>query len=347
MDQMILEIVRDGHRIDHRSFSDPAIRIGRGFDNDVIIADPFVSSHHCLIRSHEGGFTLEDLSSANGTWLISSVSDNGAETVPVKKQPFRLFGPRKDKSGVAKMQIKAGRRLHSGDTILIGHTRLRFFTAGHQVEPARRMMRPSAFFEEINKPYKAWLLVIIALCLSSFIEHQESYKNLPLSKFVSISIGLLMTIVVWSGVWSFVGWLIKRRAFFSAHLSWAAMFFLAMTFAYPVADYTGFITSSQNVELIVGAVVFWVCISCLIAGHLLIATFIRKRYQFAVAGVLSLTIVVFGIVTYYSGKSEFSPQPELYSTLVPPYAKPVARPDSVEQFLHKSEKVFLNKTNGR
>lgn len=343
MEPMILEIVRDGHRIEHRSFSEPVLRIGRGFDNDVIIPDPFISGHHCEIRSLEDGFTLEDISSTNGTWVISSVPENGPDAEKVKKSPRKFFGLLKDKSGVARIPVKPSRRLYSGDTILIGHTRMRFFVAGHEVEPARLMMRPSAFFEEINKPYKAWFLVIIALLLSSFIEHQESYKNLPVSKFVSISIGLLMTIVVWSGIWSFVGWLIKRRAFFSAHLSWATIFFIGMTFTYPLADYLGFITDSQMTELAVGAVVFWGFISFLIAGHLMIATFIRKRYQFAVAGILSLTIVVFGLVTYYSGKSEFSPQPELYSTLVPPYAKPVVKPDTVEQFLLKSEKVFENK----
>lgn len=341
MEQMILEILREGHRIEHRSFSDPAVRIGRSFDNDVIIADPFVSGHHCVIRSHEDGFSLEDSSSTNGTWLISSAPENATGTA-VKKQ-WRLFGSRKDKSVVAKMRVESSRRLHSGDTILIGHTRLRFFVARHEVEPARRMMRPSAFFEEINKPYKACLLVIFALLLSSFMEHQESYKNLPLSKFVSIGIGLLMTIVVWAGIWSFVGWLIKRRAFFSAHLSWAALFFICMTFVYPLADYLGYITSSQTVEIVVGSVVFWIFISFLIAGHLMIATFIRKRYQFTVAVILSMTIIVFGIVTYYSGKSEFSPQPELYSTLIPPYGKLVVHSDSVDQFLHKSEKIFENK----
>ena len=77
----------------------------------------------------------------------------------------------------------------------------------------------------------------------------------------------------------------------------------------------------------------------------MIATFIARRYQIAVAVALSMTIVAFGIVTYYAGKAVFNPQPDLYSTLVPPYGR-IAPSDSIEQFLQKSAKIFLTKANG-
>lgn len=44
--------------------------IGRSPDNDVVLADPFVSRRHCAILVHSGGrCELHDVASKNGTWL--------------------------------------------------------------------------------------------------------------------------------------------------------------------------------------------------------------------------------------------------------------------------------------
>jgi len=63
---LILEIQgRHGpvfHKIDQ-----PVTRIGRAFDNDIILADPTVSAHHFEIRRHmDGSFTLHPTDDENG-----------------------------------------------------------------------------------------------------------------------------------------------------------------------------------------------------------------------------------------------------------------------------------------
>jgi hypothetical protein len=341
MEKVILEVMKDsGRRADYKVFSGLSVRIGRGYDNDLIVSDAHVSKHHCVIRAHEEGFTLEDLDSTNGTWVLATASEK-------KSGRFLGLGPAgigKKKQG-GKVKVNQSLRIHSGDAIVIGHTRLRFIVSGHEIEPAKPIAGPNAFFEEINSAGKSLLLVVSALFLSSAVEHQESYKNLPWSKFMAAGIGLLLTILVWSGIWSFIGWLVKRKAYFNAHLSWATLFFLGMTIIYPLSDQLGYMASSEKVELAAGSFFFWVLISMLIAGHLMIATLIARRYQIAVAVALSMTVVTFGIVTYYAGKAEFNAQPDLYSTLVPPYGR-IAQGDSVEQFLQKSAKIFLTKANG-
>ncbi|HEX5734288.1 MAG TPA: FHA domain-containing protein [Blastocatellia bacterium] len=44
-------------------------QIGKGPRNDIVIADPAVSSSHALIRAEEGGYTIIDLGSRNGTFV--------------------------------------------------------------------------------------------------------------------------------------------------------------------------------------------------------------------------------------------------------------------------------------
>lgn len=55
------------------------ISLGRGNANDIIIKDPYISKKHLKIVKDEGDYYLEDLDSANGTFL------NGSKILDVAK----------------------------------------------------------------------------------------------------------------------------------------------------------------------------------------------------------------------------------------------------------------------
>jgi hypothetical protein len=46
-----------------------SVSLGRSLDNDVVLEDSRVSRHHARVRREGKGFVLEDLGSANGTWV--------------------------------------------------------------------------------------------------------------------------------------------------------------------------------------------------------------------------------------------------------------------------------------
>ena len=65
-------------------------RIGRGYDNDVIIDDPYVAARHLRVfRDEAGQLVAEDLGSANGTFLDGGRS-RVARTVIDGKHPIRI-----------------------------------------------------------------------------------------------------------------------------------------------------------------------------------------------------------------------------------------------------------------
>src|SRR5579884_2139320 len=47
----------------------PSVQVGRMEGNDVVLSDPLVSRYHCVIRWTPSGYELEDLGSANGTYV--------------------------------------------------------------------------------------------------------------------------------------------------------------------------------------------------------------------------------------------------------------------------------------
>ena len=48
---------------------EPLVSIGRESSNDFWLDDPFVSRHHCVIRNEGEQHMIEDLNSANGTFV--------------------------------------------------------------------------------------------------------------------------------------------------------------------------------------------------------------------------------------------------------------------------------------
>jgi thermitase len=63
------------------SYRGPAIRIGTGPDNQIVLNDRTVGARHLLLRRVGGRFVVEDLGSVNGTW-VGSVRLSNPVTVP-------------------------------------------------------------------------------------------------------------------------------------------------------------------------------------------------------------------------------------------------------------------------
>ena len=48
---------------------EPIVSIGRLVSNDICLVDLYVSRHHCVIRNEGDEYMIEDLNSANGTYV--------------------------------------------------------------------------------------------------------------------------------------------------------------------------------------------------------------------------------------------------------------------------------------
>src|SRR5438105_2198090 len=108
-----VEILSRHRDVAHRArFVEPGIRIGRGYDNDVIVDDPYVAAQHLRIeRQEDGRLAAVDLGSLNGTFL---------DRERMRRERVVIDGDR---------------------PIRIGHTYLRIREAAHAV-PTERSGRP-------------------------------------------------------------------------------------------------------------------------------------------------------------------------------------------------------------
>ena len=70
--------------------------IGRGADNEVVLPDPLVSSHHAVISTNHGGLTVTDLGSTNGVFInglrVRSAQIQPGDVLTVGRISLRLVG---------------------------------------------------------------------------------------------------------------------------------------------------------------------------------------------------------------------------------------------------------------
>ncbi|HSB12204.1 MAG TPA: DUF3616 domain-containing protein [Blastocatellia bacterium] len=83
-----------------RELGETETQIGKGPRNDIVIADPAVSTAHAIVRAESGGYTISDIGSRNGTFV------NGE-------------------------RVSAPQKLNHGDVIAIGLSKITFRLSDH------------------------------------------------------------------------------------------------------------------------------------------------------------------------------------------------------------------------
>ena len=64
-----ITVIRNGTLFGSYTINGSCVTIGRGQDNDIYLPDEKISRHHARIVRNLGGYYLEDLTSANGTYV--------------------------------------------------------------------------------------------------------------------------------------------------------------------------------------------------------------------------------------------------------------------------------------
>lgn len=310
MAKVVIEVFNDhGVRQDYRVFDAGLISIGRGYVNDIIIHDPYVSSQHVLVRLSPQLWTVEDLGTKNGTWL---------------DEKKRIEGPCP---------------IQSGDEIIIGKTRIRIFASTHKVPSSLRLAESGVFLQEISRPRKAWLITCTMLAVYAVNQHLESYKDLPAERFIATAFGILLTVLAGAGFWAFIGRVIKHRFYFNAQLAVLSLFLLVTELVYPAAGYIGYIFNSPFLESIFFGLIIGGFSWTLLVWNLALATHLPPRVRVVSSGIIVGTLMLFVLSAHFASQPEFDPTPRYYGVIKPPLAK-LAPHRSIEQYIKKSEEIF-------
>ena len=181
------------------------VTIGRAYDNDVVLDDPYTAAHHLRIeRNAAGGLVAHDLGSVNGLY----VGDEKRRQTDVELDGERL--------------------LH------VGRTTLRIRDSAYAVAPERVAGVATRAWPTTLALIGAVLIAsLLSLWLSETVEPQLTRYVLPL-------FALAVLVLVWTTAWALMSRIFSGAARFERHLTVALVGLLAFFVFDEITDYGSF-----------------------------------------------------------------------------------------------------------
>ena len=309
---IIEEINRLGHCTERHRFDHLPVRIGRGYDNELILSDPHVSPEHVIIHETEDdetGWRIEDCNSENGT----QIKHHSTNTTPG--------------------------RASSGDDIVIGRCRLRLFSPSHPVGSTHSMPNSESAEKLIAQPFAVFGIFTLTFVALLINKQLQIPTMLPVEKLIASVLPVLIAVFFWASAWSFAGRLIKHKTSFLIHLSITSLFTLCLIGINILGEYIAFNSSTSTFAQIVEFIVMGLSLYILFSVNIENATAISRKTRRITSHGLTWGFLVFAVFMDYASKPEFTHSPSFVSILKPPYAQLVSS-ETPSDFLKQSTHIF-------
>jgi hypothetical protein len=304
-------LARNGDVLQRSRVDTLPIRIGRGYDNDLILDDDYVAASHAVIELDAAGrLLLRDLGSRNG------IVHRG------RRRPELVL---------------------SGDTVVrIGHTSLRVRGASFPVAPE---LEDRTFHRwEGALPGAAGIVLAGGVALfARWISDTQTFEFGRYFEALAFGVGAAL---LWGGVWAFANRLFGRHARLGRHLfvfgcglaALTVTALLAATAAYAFsAEFISHYASHAATLLVAGMVYFHLCT---------VMPQNRRRFRWAAAG---LAVLGSGLILTFNLQRTGRLADELYmAVLLPPEVR-VSRDHGIDEFMREVEgmKGTLDRGRGR
>ncbi len=310
MEKLVIEVIKPGKM--HNEFcvfTGSTIRIGRGFNNDVILDDAFVSSEHCEIIRDDEGIKIKDLNSKNGIYNIKA------------------------------KQIQTDLAIHSGDKFIVGRTELRVYLSSHTVKPARPLIPRHKIITALRKPITAWILFSLLSALAYLTGVITTIENGKQGQIILTAVVITGIMIFWAGFWAIIGWISRHRLRFGIQLSIACLWYILYMLCSFIIDYAAFYFNRNLLYVILMGLCFTMITILGYLGHLHFATRMKTKTKIISATVITLIMLgLSGVIMNFYHESQYL-QKEYSSSVNPPYlGNPPAH--SIEEFIQKTNKIF-------
>ena len=308
---IVVELASRGHKSSgFYTFDGPSVRIGRAYDNDLILDEIHVSAYHAQLRCDDDGCW----------WLHDMDSNNGLTNRRHQRKDSPL-------------------RIESGDDVWIGKVHLRFFNPHHPVEEAISLSATETVLYSLTSPMLAFFMVLCAIALLTGIEWQHSFKPFQWKEFLPQAIGLPVAAILWASVWSGIGRLQKHDSRFVAQIIISFVYLILAQLWIGVSAIVAFNSSSfifYRVLLYVGGGLLF---ALLLSFNMRLATPMAARHRFYYAnGIACLLVIIVVVMGEYGTRERFG-NPKYVNAMFPPVTR-FTPSMSAAQFEDDSVNIF-------
>ena len=254
---VIVEVLNKQQKVTERhKFFQPQVKLGRAFDNDVILFNKHVCPYHAQLQQDEqGNWWLEDLSSVNGSFIAD------------------------------RKAVQAKEALRSGEVCWLGEQALRLYDDSHPVEATLPFSQISQKLQAMGHWFFILLfaLVIAAdqvvdiwLTLPKQLEHLWTMRLLEIPKTLVV-FGIWPTMLA---LWSRVN---QQESHFLPQLGLTYAAVAIGSVWGPFCYWLGFNLDGTDVAAVIEVLGYSVLLMLLFCGNLWLATHWRVRSQLLIA----------------------------------------------------------------
>lgn len=312
MSKLVVEIInRANHIHNYLKFDNFPIKMGRAYDNDLIIPDPYICENHLIIWENKitGKWTIEDFDSVNGIYV------NG------KKNLDRM--------------VEVG----SGDEIKLGRSILKLVEPSHPVPESIKMDRTYDDKRELLKMCLGWGGITLAVILACLQEYFHGITNVPLSEYLITILLMLLIPLVWIGGWSFMSKLVNNHSHYKEFLFTGGVTFGIYMILDLLGNYLVFVTGSNFLQRNFSAIMLSFVVICTIVVNRNIFTHTSiKQSEKTVMVALGVFLSILFLIVYLQFP-RFSPNPQFVETLYPP-AVQFGKGTKIDTFIKRSDEIF-------
>jgi hypothetical protein len=304
-------LARNGDVLHRQRVDGLPIRIGRGYDNDVILDDDYAAAAHAVVEQDASGrLLLHDLGTRNGIVIQGK-----------RRQDAELTG---------------------GTVVRIGHTALRVRAADFPVVP-ELLDRTFHGWEGVLPAAAGLALAGGVALLARWLSDTEYFQ---LARYAEALASGLAAALLWGGIWACANRLFARHARLGRHVfvfgcgaaALAGYALLGSTLGYALSA-EGFTHYASHVAtvLLAGMIYFHLCT---------IRPRNRTRYRWVCAG---LAVLCSGLILAGNVQRTGRLSDELYMSVLMPPAIRVSPDHGVDEFMRDVEamKGQLDRSRGR
>jgi hypothetical protein len=305
---VVIELISGNRVSQHYVAEELPVTIGRSYRCDMHIDDAYIDPEHLVVSMNDDNQVIvEDLKSENGS---------------------KVNGKKRSSSVV-----------NEGDTVIIGKSELRIFSADKMLEPALKL---SAIDEKLNllgSVKVAITLCIIYCCFSLGQTYLTSFVEFKLSDHVNSIAKVLMSLSIWPLFFAFLSRINKYQGRLSLQYSLVFIFALLsmiLSFIGRIAEFnfelsTAWFWFEQFLTLVLFSGLAW--LTLLIAFHQ------PNKRRLRIAATMTIVVGLSGYGLIKKNEDKFSIKPQYKVVLMPPSYQ-FNRFQGVDDFLDKTNNLF-------
>ena len=310
MDTLIVQYgIKHGRAAELVRSCNDKLSIGRSYNNDLVLTDAHIAPKQMQFCKNDGQWQVSVLDYTNPVLL------NG---VSVGDKPVAI---------------------NSGDKITVGRTHLSLYSEDHPVTQTRKLILSSWLHRDSQGVLQPFLFLLLVCILDGLLEFFQLSTDLKWKEIASSGIVGGIIIIIWAGLWSLTGKLLRHQQHFGLQLIATSMAMALLTLFYPVSSYLEYITHSTMVGMATGYGLAFVTLVILLKLNLYIATNIDHTFKVSII----LSSVLIGVVYWlanFNQQEDFSYSPQYSTVLRPPFAQ-VLRGKTVDEYFDELKSGLL------